>query len=633
MTSLAQMLAEELGVALDSVDMLLGDTDLCPWDMGTFGSLSTRTLGPVMRAAGAEARAVLVQMAAERLQVPAERLQANDGVVSDSSAPRKRVSYAELVRGKRIERHLEKTPLKPVAAFRLIGQSPHRKDALDKVTGKAKYAGDMSIPGTLHARILRPPAHGATLKEADTSAAEKTAGVRVVKDGDLIAVLHERPDGAERALGLIQARFERPQPSFDDKTVFDHLLKTARAYQVVHSSGSLEEGEKLAASVLDLTYLNSYVAHAPMETHAAVARIEGGKVTVWASTQTPFPLKQQVAQALGMAPENVRVIARYIGGGFGGKSASRQAIEAARLAKIVGRPVQVVMSRAEEFFYDAFRPAAVVKIRSGLTAAGQIAFWDYRVCGAGERESRQFYDVAHQRTVSSGGWMGGNPPGMHPFAVGPWRAPSVNTNTFARESQIDMLAARAGRDPLEFRLSQLSDTRMRRALEAVAKQFGWRAGRAPSGRGVGVACGTYSGTYVATMAEVAADKSSGHVQVKRVVSAQDQGLIVNPDGSRQQVEGCITMGLGYALGEEVRFKDGEVLDRNFDTYQIPRFSWLPKIETVPIENQESPPSSGGEPAIITMGAVLANAIYDAFGARVLQLPMTPARVLEALAKG
>ena len=632
-TSLAQMLAEELDVALDSVDMLLGDTDLCPWDMGTFGSLSTRTLGPVIRAAGAEARAVLVQMAAERLQVPAARLQVNAGVVSDASAPRKRVSYAELVQGKRIERHLEKTPLKPVAAFRVIGQSPRRKDALEKVTGKARYAGDMAIPGTLHARILRPPAHGAILKEADTSAAEKVAGVRVVKDGDLIAVLHERPDVAEQALGLIQARFDRSQPSFDDRTVFDHLLKTAPHYQTVHESGSLVDGEKLSASVLDLTYLNSYVAHAPMETHSAVARMEGGKVTVWASTQTPFPLQQQVAQALAMPKEDVRVIAPYVGGGFGGKSASRQAIEAARLAKIVGRPVQVVTSRAEEFFYDAFRPAAVVKIRSGLTADGRIGFWDYQVCGAGEREAALFYDVEHQRTVSAGGWMGGNPPGMHPFAVGPWRAPSVNTNTFARESQIDMLAARAGRDPLEFRLSQLSNQRMRRALEAVAKQFGWRAGRAPSGRGVGVACGIYSGTLVATMAEVVADKSTGHVQVKRVVSAQDQGLTVNPDGSRQQMEGCIVMGLGYALSEEVRFKDGEVLDRNFDTYRTPRFSWLPKIETVLIENRESPPSSGGEPAIITMGAVVANAIYDALGARVLQLPMTPARVLEALAKG
>ncbi len=630
MTSLAQLLAEELDVALDSVDMVMGDTDLCPWDMGTFGSLSTRVFGPRLRAAGAEARAVLLEMAAERLEVPAARLQVKDGVVSDPSSPAKRVTYAQLVEGKRIERHLAKVPVKPVSAFTVVGKSPRRKDALEKVTGTAKYAADMAIPGTLHARILRPPAHGATLKDVDTSGAGKVAGVRVVKDGDLVAVLHERPDVADQALGLLKAQFDRPQPAVDDKTIFDHLLKAAPHAQVVGESGSLAEGEKLSASIVEETYLNSYVAHAPMETHSAVASFEGGKVTVWVSTQTPFPVKQQLAQALGMTPQNVRVITPYVGGGFGGKSASQQAIEAARLAKITGRPVQVVMDRAEEFFYDSFRPAAVVKIRSGTAADGKLVLWDFQVWGAGDREARPFYDIPHQRTRSAGGWMGGNPPGMHPFAVGPWRAPSVNTNTFARESHIDILANKAGRDPLEFRLSHLSDKRMRRVLEAAAKQFGWKPARTPSGRGVGVACGIYSGTYVATMAEVAVDKGAGAVQVKRVVCAQDQGVTVNPDGSRQQMEGSITMGLGYALTEEVHFKGGEVLERNFDTYRIPRFSWLPKIETILIDNPEVPASGCGEPPIINMGAVIANAIYDAVGARLLQLPMTPERIKEAL---
>jgi nicotinate dehydrogenase subunit B len=629
MTSLAQLLAEELDVSLDSVDMLMGDTDLCPWDMGTFGSLNIWQFGPVLRGAGAEARAVLLQMAAERLQAPAGRLQVKAGVVSDPSAQGKRVTYAELVQGKRIERHLEKVPLKPVKAFSVIGQSPRRKDALEKVTGKARYAGDMALPGTLHARILRPPAHGATLKDVDTTAAEKVEGARLVRDGDLVAVLHERPDLAEKALGLIKAQFVRPRPSMDDRTIFDHLLKTAPQPRLVGESGSLTEGEKLAATIVDETYLNSYVAHATMETHSAIAKIEGGKATVWVGTQAPFSVKQQVAQALDFAQQNVRIITPYVGGGFGGKTVAPQGVEAARLAKLTGKPVQVVWDRAEEFFYDTFRPAAVVKIHSGLTGAGKIAFWDYQVYGAGDRHARQFYDIPHERTVSAGGWQGGNPPGMHPFGVGPWRAPSVNTNTFARESHIDILANRAGVDPLEFRLSHLTDKRMRRVLEAAAKQFGWRAGRTPSGRGVGVACGIYSGAYVATMAEVAVDKSTGRVQVKRVVCAQDQGVVVSPDGTRQQMEGSITMGLGYTLTEEVRFKDGEVLDRNFDTYQIPRFSWLPKIETILIENPELAAQSCGEPPIITTGAVVANAIYDAVGARLFQLPMTPARIQAA----
>jgi isoquinoline 1-oxidoreductase len=628
MTVLAQMLAEELDVAYDSVSMVMGDTDLCPWDMGTFGSLCVRQFGPVLRAAGAEARAALLQMAAEQLAVPVEKLQAKDGVISDPTARGKHVTYGQLVQGKHIERHL-KAAVKAPAAMQIIGQSPRRKDALDKITGRAKYAGDVTLPGMLHARILRPPAHGAILRALDTSAAEK-AGAKVVHDGDLVAALHAKPDQAEQALALIKAKFERPQPGPDDRSIFEHLLKTAPTPRLVAESGSLGEGEKLAARVVEQTYLNSYVAHAPIETHSALAAFENGKLTVWASTQAPFSVKQQVAQAVGLAPERVRIVTPYVGGGFGGKSGGPQAVEAARLAKATGKPVQVVWSREEEFFEDTFRPAAVVKIRSGVNGAGKLVLWDEKVYAAGDRDAQPFYDIPNQRTVSAGGWQGGNPPGMHPFAVGPWRAPTVNTITFARESQIDILAAKAGMDPLEFRLTNLTDPRMRRVLEAAAKQFKWEAGKAPSGRGVGVACGIYSGTYVATMAEVTVERNTGRVQARRVVSAQDQGLTVNPDGTRQQMEGSITMGLGYALTEEVRFQDGEIFSRNFDNYEIPRFSWVPKIELVLIENRETPASGCGEPPIINMGAVMANAIYDAVGARLLQLPMTQERVKAAI---
>ncbi len=291
----------------------------------------------------------------------------------------------------------------------------------------------------------------------------------------------------------------------------------------------------------------------------------------------------------------------------------------------------MVWDRAEEFFYDRFRPAAVVKIRSGLTADGKIPLWDFTVYCAGDREAQQFYDIPNQRTVAAGGW-GGNPPGLHPFDVGPWRGPSVSTNTFARESHIDVLAAKAGVDPLEFRLRHLSDERMRRVLEAAAKQFGWTGAPAPSGRGVGVSCAIYLGTWIAMMAQVRVDKSTGRVQVERVVCAQDQGLIVSPEGTRLQIEGSVTMGLGYTLAEEIRFRGGEVLDRNFDTYQIPRFSWVPKIEPVLIDNPETPASGCGEPPIVNVGAVVANAIHDAVGARLKQLPMTPARVLKALSE-
>jgi CO/xanthine dehydrogenase Mo-binding subunit len=293
--------------------------------------------------------------------------------------------------------------------------------------------------------------------------------------------------------------------------------------------------------------------------------------------------------------------------------------------------VQVTWNRKEEFFLDTFRPAAVVKVRAGLDKEGRIAFYDHHVIAAGDNEAETPYAIAHQRIQSSGSWRGGNPAGLHPFAVGAWRAPGSNTNVFARESHIDVLAAKAGVDPLAFRLAHLKDPRMIGALRTAEKAFGWKPKAGPSGRGFGVAFATHREVLVAAMAEVAVDRKTGEVQVKRVVVAQDMGVVVNPDGARQQVEGCVTMGLGYALMEEVRFKDGKILDENFDTYRIPRFAQIPDIETILIPNPSLAAQGGGEPAIILMGALIANAIFDAVGVRLLQLPMTPERIRKALA--
>jgi len=633
-TAVPQMLAEELEVPLSSVDIILGDTDLCPYDMGTFGSQTIRSFGPALRAAAAEAREVLKELAAEKLQVSVDRLEAKDGTIYDKTRPQSRVTYAELARGQKIDRHLVQKPaLKPPAELKVMGKSQMRRDALDKVTGKARYAGDMRLPGMLYGKILRPPAHGAKLKDLDTSAADKVSGARVVQDGDLIAVLHELPDEAARAMGLIKTQYDLPDVNVDDKSIFDYLLKNPAQGRTVAQGGNLEEGARLAQVSFDETYFNSYVAHATMETHTALAHVQGDKATVWASSQTPFGLKDEVAAAIGIPSQNVHVISPFVGGGFGGKSRNTQAVQAARLSKIAGKPVQVAWSRPDEFFYDTFRPAAVLKIKSGISSSGQIVFWDYEVFYAGERSSQQFYNIPHHRTVVRGEWGGGRGGGgtsAHPFSVGAWRAPASNSNVFARESQIDIMAAKAGIDPVEFRMKNLNNARMQRILKAAADAFGWKPAKAPSGRGFGAACADYLGTYLATMAEVAVDKATGKVQVKRVVCAQDMGIAVNPEGAKLQIEGCIMMGLGYCLTEEVRFKGREVKDLNFDTYQIPRFSWLPKIESVLLDSPEVPIAGGGEPPIVNMGAVIANAIYDAVGARLYQLPMTPERVKAAL---
>ena len=629
-TSLAQMLADELEVSLESVDMVMGDTDLCPWDMGTFGSRTTRFFGPPLRAAAAEARAVLLELASERLHVPVQKLFVEKGEIFERNRPGNRITYARLTRGKRIEKHLSgRVKVKDPSEFKMMHRPELRRDSFEKVTGKAKYAGDIRLPGMLYARILRPPAHDARLLSVDLSEAEKVEGVRIVRKRDLIAVLHPKPDLAEAALFKIKAEFERPESDVDDKTILGHLLKTAPAGSRLDSAGSLETGKRESKEHFDATYLNSYVAHAPIEPHTATVQFDGKSATVWPSSQTPFRAQEEAAQALGIPVENVRVISPFVGGGFGGKTRNLQVIEAARLARITGKAVQVAWSRNEEFFYDTFRPAAVVKIRSGISEHGNILFWDYHVYFAGDRGAAHFYDIPNHRTVSYGGWRG--TPGAHPFATGAWRAPSNNTNTFARESQIDMMAAQAKMDPLAFRLRNMGDVRMKRVLKEAAEKYGWKESPAPSGKGRGIACGIDSGTYVATVAEVEVNEISGAISVKHVVCAQDMGLSINPEGAAIQIEGCINMGMGYALTEEIHFQGGNILDLNFDTYEMPRFSWVPRIETVLIENPDAPPQGGGEPPIITMGAVLANAVFDACGARVFQLPMTPERVKKALA--
>jgi nicotinate dehydrogenase subunit B len=290
----------------------------------------------------------------------------------------------------------------------------------------------------------------------------------------------------------------------------------------------------------------------------------------------------------------------------------------------------VCWSRAEEFFLDSFRPAAVVKIRSGVDGDGKICLWDYQVYAAGSRSSEQFYDVPNNLIRTYGRW-GSDTPKMHLFATGPWRAPGANINVFARESQIDMMAAKAKVDPLEFRMNNTSDKRMRRVLEAAAGRFGWKKAAGPSGRGIGVACGIDAGTYVALMAEVKVDSATGRVAVGRIVCAQDMGAVINPDGAKMQMEGCVMMGLGYTLSEEVRFNGGQILTSNFDMYELPRFSGMPEIETVLVKNDELSPQGGGEPAIVPVGAVVANAIFDAAGARLYEMPMTAGRVKEAMA--
>ena len=630
-TSLPQMMADELNVPIEKIKMVMGDTDLCPYDQGTWGSLSTRVFGPYMRAAAAEAKGVLLGIASAQLGVPVAQLDVKDGMITDTKNPRSSVSYAQLTKGKKIEKFLDVKPtVEDYTKFNFVGKSYNHSDAILKVTGEAKYTGDMKLPGMVFARILRPPSHGAKLKSVDYSAAEKIAGTKVVREGDLIAVINENFDRADEAIAKIKAEYSFHEMPVNDKTIFEWMLKADSNVNVIRSKGDIGAGRQVSDKVFDSEFHDPYVAHAAIETHTALARLEGDKMTVWASTQSPFGLRDRIVRELGFPVEKVRVITPFVGGGFGGKGESQQGIEAAKLAKLTGKPVMLVWTRDEEFFLDTFHPAGVIKIKSGIDKSGLINFWDYNLYYSGSRGSDTLYDVPNSKTTHYEQKSGGTP--IHQFGTGAWRAPNNNTNTFAREVQIDIMATAAGIDPLEFRLKNLKDENLTACLKAVADKFGYKPGKSPSGRGIGIALGTDAGSWVAQMAEVKVDKNSGIVQVIRIVCAQDMGLCVNPQGSIIQMEGCVMMGLGYTLTEEVLFEGGNIKNRGFDSYAIPHFSSLPIIDTVILDRKDKPPQGGGEPAIIAIGAVIANAIFDATGARLFRLPMTPARVLEALQK-
>lgn len=626
-TSLAQVLADELEISIDKVDMIMGDTELCPHDDGTWGSMTTRFHDPLIRAAAAEAREVLKKLASEKLGIPVEQLKAENGVIFSESDSNKTVTYAELTKGQKIIQTISEKPvLKKPGDFKVIGNSHLRIDAVQKVTGKALYTADIQLPGMLYAKIVRPPAHGSKLISVDTSAAEAIQGVQVKREDDFIVILHSSAEIAQKAVSAVKAEWEKPASKANNETIFEHILKTATDSSVVHEGGNAETGKKESDFLFEYEYHDGYRAHASIETHAATAVFKDDKLTMWASSQTPFGTRQEVADLLKLPKENIHLKQIFLGGGFGGKIYNRQANEAARIARMVeGTPVQLMWSRKEEFMYDMFRPAAVLKVNSGVTKDGTIKYWDFNTYCAGDRGTELFYGIPNHKTTSF------DKSDVHPFGTGAWRAPGNYTNTFARESQIDIMANKIGMDPLEFRLKNMSDQRAINSLKLAAEKFGWSTAKPPKGTGRGIAVGTDAGTLVTVIAEVTVDTETGKVKVNRTVVGQDMGQVVNPEGTIIQAEGCINMGLGYTLTEDIEFDWGEVKTTNFGNYDLPLFSTIPPIiEVAMVDAQDQPPQGGGEPAIICIGAAVGNAIFEACGARIFRMPFTPERVLAAM---
>jgi nicotinate dehydrogenase subunit B len=619
-TSLSQAVAEELHFPLEKIQIVMGDTQLVPYDMGTFGSRTTPTMNLQLRRAAASARDALVALAAEQWKVSAARLIAADGKITDPQT-KQSAEYAALVRGRQLQQVIpEEDPLAPASKWKVQGQFVPKVDGRDFVTGKHRYPSDQKLPGMLYGKILRPSSFGATLASVEPPRAEFMNNVTFVRDGNFVGVAAPTEKLASQAIASVRAEW-KTEPQLSNKELFDYLKKNPMEgdgleHSFHHDTGSVEPALASADHRLQQTYTVAYIAHAPLEPRAAVAQWSGDNLTVWTGTQRPFGVRSELAEAFRIPEDHVRVLMPDTGAAYGGKHTGETAIEAARLARAANRPVKVVWTREEEFTWAYFRPAGVFEISSGVTKDGIITAWEYHNYNSGPSAIRTYYDIPNQHIQFH--------PARSPLRQGSYRGLAATANHFARESFMDELASLVGLDPLEFRLRNLKDPRFRAVLEAAAAKFGWQARPGlPRGRGYGIAGGFEKNSYVATCAEVEVNEKSGAVRIVRIVTAFDCGAVVNPDNLRNQIEGSNIMALGGALFEAIEFENGRILNPRFSRYRVPRFEDTPQIETVLIDRKDIPSAGAGETPIVGLAPAVGNAIFQAAGVRLRSMPMAP----------
>jgi len=580
-TALRLLVAEELRIPLEKVRLAMGDTDLCPYDRGTFGSRSMPDAGLALRRVAAYARGLAPVPAGSR------RL--------------------EIVEGE--------PAVTPPAEWQTAGRPHIPPGIVDAVTGARRFLSDLTLVGLKHGAVLRPPGPGVTLRHLDTAALDDRAGAVVVRTPTLIGVIAADPVEARLALADLQAEWVVPEaPSDDDIETFlrSHLAEKVDGWggPFRHEEGDPDTALQTAAVRNEATYITAYIAPAALETRAALAVWEDdGRLTVWTGTQTPFPVRAQVAAALEMGEHQVRVIVPPTGGGFGGKHTAGVATEAAVLARQIGGPVRIAWTRHEEFTAGTLRPAAVIDVAAGATSGGELTAWTFTNVNSGAAAITTPYRVPNQLIEYR--------PADSPLSQASYRALAATANNFARESHIDELAHRLGHDSVEFRLRNLADEQLATALRAAAERFGWATGC--DGVGQGIACGVEKGGRVATAAEVRVD--DGRLQIVRLVTAYECGAMVNPETVMSQVEGATVMALGGALFEAVHFARGVITNGTFTAYRVPRINDVPPIEVVLLNRPDLPPAGAGETPMIAVAPAIANAIFDATGRRLRSLPL------------
>lgn len=613
---LSQAAAEELGAPVSRIQMVLADTAVVPDDGITAGSRTTPGTVPPVRQAAAAVRSLLVEFGCQQWKVERAAVEMRDGRLVEVAGNRS-LTYADLAKSDDAPKLLEGTvppevELMPVREWKVLGKPMLRPNARDVVIGAHKYPSDIARPGMLYGKCLRAPAYGAKLVSIDLAPAKAMEGVVVVQDDQFVGVAAPNSTLATKALKAVSdtAKWETvPQPG--SKELFAYLKQNAQGGVPPNPYADQMDQPK----ALQRTYEVAYIQHAPLEPRAAVAEWTDGKLTVWTASQNPFGCRSELARAFHLREDQVRVLIPDFGAGFGGKHTGECGVEAARLARAAGRPVSLRWTRVEEFTWAAFRPAALIEAESSLDAQGRIATWHFININSGANAVDTPYAISKKNCR----YIPSKPPLRH----GSYRCLAATANNFAREVFMDELAAAAGADPLAFRLAHLENARLRAVLEKAAKEFNWdeRVKKKDDQVSVGLACGTEKGSVVAACVEVEIDRKQKTIRVRRICEAFECGKILNPANLLSQVQGCILMGLGAALREEVRFEDGKILNATFGKYLVPRFADMPELDIHLGDRPDLPSAGGGETPIIAIAPAIANAVFRATGASVRSMPV------------
>jgi nicotinate dehydrogenase subunit B len=686
LTALSQIVAEELEVPFDRIHMQTGDTENTIDQSQTSGSRTLHKAGPQLRQAAAAGRQTLLKLAAVRLGAPMQKLVVVDGVVSVAGSPSKKVSYGDLIGGQRFSVKISasgtgadlkvaaEVPAKDPKSYKIVGTSVPRVDLPPKFTGEFTYSQDVTVPEMLHGRVVRPAvADSKPLTVDENSIADIPGIVRVVREGSFIGVVADTEWSAIQAARKLKVTWSAPQAKLpaDREDAFAYL-KNTRSYddQIVADLGNLQTGFAEASKTFEATYRWPFQMHGMLGPSCAVADVRDGQATVWTGTQGPFRTRREVANLLKYSEKNVRIVYVEGAGCYGRLCADDVAEDAAIMSRAVGKPVRVQWSREDEHGWEPKGPPQLVTVRAGVNTKWKITAWEFEdrsipwtaAPGIPNLGSRQIgiMPVGPGSTGTGSGFIKGLSSGGDLYAVKnqkisspvvPWvqnlmtplrtnnlRAPGSAGRCFASESFIDEIAAGIAVDPVQFRLRNLGDDKRKvEALLAAAKKAGWSERSSPSpataesmAMGRGVAVSNREDTVVAAVAEVEVDKSTGEVRVKRVVIAHDCGLIVNPNGVENQIEGNVIQGLSRSLLEEVHFDGQGIKNLDWSSYPTIRYQDIPDIEIDLISRPELGFLGAGEASLVPVPAAIANAIFDATGARVRDIPMTPERVLAAL---